>query len=120
MSTKKITKRENYNTLLGLDEVKSNSTLVEFINHEIELLDRKNSKDKKPSANQVANEGIKGAIIEFMEDGVQYTITDINKGCEVCADLSNQRISALVRQLKDEGKVVREEIKGKAYFSKVA
>lgn len=120
MATKKVTKRENYNTLLALDEVKANSNLVEFINHEIELLDRKNSKDKKPSANQIANEGIKEAILDYMENDVQYTITDINKGCEACAELSNQRISALVRQMKDEGKVSREEIKGKAYFTKVA
>ena len=39
------------------------------------------------------------------------------KGCAEIAGLSNQRVSALVRQLKDEGKVTREEIKRKAYFS---
>jgi DNA-binding transcriptional regulator GbsR (MarR family) len=35
------------------------------------------------------------------------------------ADLTNQRVSALVRQLKDEGLVTREEVKRKAYFTKV-
>lgn len=34
------------------------------------------------------------------------------------ADLSNQRVSALVRQLKDDGLVERTEEKRKAYFSK--
>ena len=34
------------------------------------------------------------------------------------ADLSNQRVSALVRQLKEEGFVERTEEKRKAYFSK--
>ena len=46
-----------------------------------------------------------------------YTITDIIKSVPECADLTNQRVSALVRQLKDEGKVVRTEDKRKAYFS---
>lgn len=36
------------------------------------------------------------------------------------ADLSNQRVSALVRQLKDSGLVERTEEKRKAYFSKKA
>ena len=38
----KITKRDNYNALLNIPEVASNAELVAFINHEIELLDRKN------------------------------------------------------------------------------
>jgi DNA-binding transcriptional regulator GbsR (MarR family) len=33
--------------------------------------------------------------------------------------LTNQRVSALVRQLKEDGLVTREEIKRKAYFTKV-
>ena len=49
-----------------------------------------------------------------MEVGKSYTITDIQKamGLE-----SNQKTSALVRQLKDNDLVVRSEVKGKAYFS---
>ena len=40
------------------------------------------------------------------------------KGVVELADLSNQRVSALVRQLKEDGLVLREEEKRKAYFSK--
>jgi hypothetical protein len=46
-----------------------------------------------------------------------YTITDIIKTVPECADLTNQRVSALMRQLKDEVKVVRVEDKRKAYFA---
>ena len=115
-NTKKITKRDYFNTLLGIAEVKANPKLVDFINHEIELLDKKNSADKKPTAQQTANDGIKVAILENMVEGVKYTITDIIKLVPECAELTNQRVSALVRQLKDEGKVVRVEDKRKAYF----
>lgn len=116
MNSKKPTKRDNYNVLLGLDEVKANPTLVDFINHEIELLDKKNSSEKKPTAQQTANDGIKNDILNAMVEGERYTITDLIKLVPTCADLTNQRVSALVRQLKDEGKVERIEDKRKAYF----
>jgi DNA-binding transcriptional regulator GbsR (MarR family) len=52
--------------------------------------------------------------------GQKYTITDLMKSVPELADLSNQRVSALVRQLKDADLVVRTEEKRKAYFEKVA
>ena len=90
---------------------------VEFIAHEIELLSKKNSGEKKLTPQQTANEGIKTAILDNMVEGKMYTITEIIKSVPECADLTNQRVSALVRQLKDEGKVARIEDKRKAYFS---
>lgn len=116
-NVKKMTKRDYFNSLLALDEVKSNPKLVDFINHELELLDKKNSADKKPTAQQTANDSIKVAILDNMVEGKMYTITDIIKSVPECAELTNQRVSALVRQLKDEGKIVRTEDKRKAYFS---
>ena len=74
--------------------------------------------EKKPTATQVANEGIKTAIVEGMEANRNYTVTELQKEIPACAELSNQRVSALLRQLKEEGKVVRIEDKRKAYFSK--
>lgn len=117
MNAKKPTKRENFSALLNLAEVKANPKLVEFINHEIELLEKKNSAEKKPTAQQTANEAIKSAILAAMVEGAKYTITDLIKNVPECADLTNQRVSALVRQLVDERKVVRSEDKRKAYFS---
>lgn len=79
---------------------------------------KKNSAERKPTATQTANEGFKVAILEGMVDGQKYTITDLMKSVEAIADLSNQRVSAIVRQMVESGEVVREEIKRKAYFSK--
>ena len=81
---------------------------------------KKNSAERKPTATQTANAGFKVAILEAMENGKKYTITDLLKTIEAIADLSNQRVSAIVRQMIESGDVVREEIKRKAYFSKVA
>ena len=91
-----------------------------FIEHELELLAKKNSAEKKPTAQQVANQSVADAIVNAMEGGVLYTITDFIKSVPACADLTNQRVSAIVRGLKDAGKVERVEEKRRAYFRKIA
>lgn len=124
MSNKKMTKRENFELLLTLEDVKSNASIVDFINHEIDLLAKRNSADRKPSPKQIENEGFKQAILDFMKAGQSYTITDLIKGIEVFNEMSNQKISALVKQMytTDEEDVssyplIRTEEKRKAYFS---
>ena len=117
MTTKKITKRDRFNALLALSEVQADADLVAFIEHEIELLDKKNSSEKKPTAQQTANESIKAAIVAGMTPNRLYTVTEIQKEIPECAELSNQRVSALLRQMKDDGIVTRTEDKRKAYFS---
>ena len=120
MTNKKVTKREKFEMLKALSEVKANPMLTEFIDHELELLAKKNASEKKPTAQQMANEGLKQTIIEVLtENGGLMTVTDVQKSCEELAELSNQRISALLRQLKDDGKVDRVEDKRKAYFKAV-
>ena len=89
----------------------------EFVAHELELLSKKNSADKKPTAQQTANEAVKTAIVNGMEVNRLYTITELIKEIPECAEMTNQRVSALVRQLVDAGLVKRTEDKRKAYFS---
>lgn len=113
---KKMTKREMF------EQIKANYTLtaeeIEFIDHEIELLNKKNvRKSDKPTKAQIANEGLKDAILELLADGKARTITEITEGCEALEGASPQKVSALLTQLKKAGLVVREEIKRKAYFS---
>lgn len=114
----KMTKRDYFNSLLSLDEVQSNAALVNFINHELDLLAKKNSAERKPTAVQVANEGIKTAILSALSE-TPVTISELQKSAPELAELTNQRISALVRQLVNDGKVVRSEDKRKAYFALV-
>ena len=114
---KKMTKREKFEMLKALSEVKANPMLTEFIDHELALLAKKNASEKKPTAVQVANEALKQTIMDVMvENGCLMTITDIQKSCEGLAELSNQKVSALVRQLKEDGKVEKVEDKRKSYF----
>ena len=115
----KLTKAQKFAMLRAIPAVAENAMLVEFIDHEVELLTKKNSAEKKPTAQQVANAGIATAIIEGMEPNRLYTVTEVIKSIPACADLTNQRVSALLRQLGETGKVKRTEDKRKAYFQVV-
>lgn len=115
MANKKMTKRDYFTAILSKYPLTADEQA--FIEHELELLAKKNSSEKKPTAQQVANEGIKAAIVAGMTPNRLYTITEIQKEIPECAEMSNQKVSALVRQLKDAGLVVKTEDKRKAYFS---
>ena len=119
MAEKKMTKREKFEMLAKIEEVKANPVLVEFIEHELELLAKKNaSGEGKLTAVQIANNGIKEEILECMakEPNRLFTISEMMKLFPCCAELSNQRVTALVKQLKEDGKVERLEEKRKAVF----
>lgn len=116
MTNKKLTKKDHFNALLALEEVKENQALVDFISHELELLSKKNTADRKPTANQTENEVIKSAIVAGMTANRLYTVTEIIKEIPACNELANQKVSALFRQLVAENKVDRIEEKKKAYF----
>ena len=113
----KMTKKDYFKQIMA------NYPLTEsekaFCEKQIELLEKKSasSGERKPTATQIANENIKVELIEKMEVGTYYTITDLTKLFEI--EISNQKMSALVKQLVLEGKMVRTEEKRKAFFSKV-
>lgn len=114
---KKLTKRDYFNTLLTFAEVQENQAMVDFINHELELLAKKNSAEKKPTAQQTANAEIGKAIANALAEEPErlYTVTDIIKSVPACADLTNQRVSAILRGMLGEN-IERVEEKRKAYF----
>ena len=104
---------------IAMKSVEDNKEVYEKLEALKESISKKNSAERKPTATQKANEGYKEAILSFMEVDKKYTISELMKSVVEIADLSNQRVSALVRQLKESGLVERTEEKRKAYFSKV-
>lgn len=124
-TSKRVTKATHFNRLLTIAEVANNPDLVEFINHELELLERKNASpngEKKMTATQKENVGIKEAILSFMEIGKRYTVGDIIKDCPECEGLSTSKVSAILRQMREDvgtGEIRRIEDKRKTYFEKV-
>ena len=83
-----------------------------------EQFEKKNSSEKKPTAQQIANAAIQTAILEGMESGRLYTITELIKEIPSCNDLTNQRVSAIIRGMLGIS-VERVEEKRKAYFRKI-
>lgn len=117
-SSARLTKAQKFAILADLPAVKADPMLSEFIAHEVELLVKKNSADKKPTAQQEANAVIKTAVLEVLGDGKLRTVSDLLKEVPGLPDtMTNQRMSALVRQMVDAGQVKRTEDKRKAYFS---
>ena len=80
-------------------------------------LDKK-AENKKPTTIQKENIGYKDEILATLEVlGKPATITDIQNASDALKALSNQRVTALVKLLKDEGKVTKEVVKKKSYFT---
>lgn len=116
---KKMTKAQKFAIIADLPQVKADPMLAEFIAHEIELLAKKNTTEKKPTAKQTANASVKDNIVALMESDADrlFTITELCKEvADLPEDMTPQRMSAIVRQLKEDGIVERIEEKRKAYF----
>lgn len=114
-----MTKREMF---VKIATVNANDTeIVEFCNHQIDLLDaRKDNKSKSMTKTQKENEGIKAIILEILtEIEGKMTVTEILQYDDRLSAYSNQKISALLRQMT-EAKTVVKTIEGKKSYFQVA
>lgn len=113
---------EKMTNVKALSYVLANCELTDEVREKVEKMkaqfEKKNSAEKKPTANQVANDTLKEAILSEMEDGRLYTISEMMKELPSCADHSNQKLSAIIRQMLGVS-VERVEEKRKAYFRKI-
>ena len=112
-----MTKREMFVAIANVAEVAANAEMVDFLNHQIELLDnRKSSPRKGLTATQKANLGVKELIVNALaESGDKMTVGEILT-CEGLGEYTSQKISALLRQLVLDGRVVKTMEGKKAYF----
>ena len=113
---KKMTKREMFELIR---KELTDPMQIEFIDHELELLAKKNSGERKLTTTQKENLTIKADILASMETDKLYTITDMMKEFACCEGLSNQKVSRLVTQMKEDNLVERIEDKRKVFFKKV-
>lgn len=112
----KMTKREMFEMIKGI--CANDTRIVEFCEHEIELLNRKSSKSTQTKT-QIENENIKGAIVNALtEIAKPVTITEMQELNTEMANYSNQKLSALLKQLvENDKKVVKTVDKKKSYFT---
>ena len=112
----KITKREVIGMMMNEEVVKANPIYVAYLENELALLDKK-AQNKKATKTQEQNVGIKATILKVLTTIGSGTVTDIQNGNEELSTLSNQKVSALVRQLVESGEVVKTTDKKKSIFS---
>lgn len=114
-TSNKVTKRDMFNFIK--DSMADNQSVVDFCNHEIELLDRKASKSGSTKT-QKENEVIMTSIVKSLKSvGCPVTITEFQSKCPEMANFSNQKLSALLKKLVDKGTVTKTVDKKKSYFS---
>ena len=116
-----MTKREMFVAIANLAEVQANPEMVEFLNHQVEMLDARKSSGKTTlTATQKANLGIKEDIISALGDlDHPVTVTELISSDERLENFKPQKISALLTQLKDEQRVVRTMDKKRALYALV-
>lgn len=121
---KKLTNREMLNLIK--EELSANELVVAWVEHQIELLDKKNvANSAKAKANQEKMVEVANTIVEALKESAKpLTITeilDLPKVKEIKVEndknelvsLSNQRVSYL---LNHDNRVTRVVVKKKAYF----
>ena len=111
-----MTKKEMFAEIRKI--VADNAEMVAFIDHEVELLDRKSNGTRKPTKTQVENDGFKADILAALaEIDAPVTIKELCGICDSISGLTNQRITHMLTDLRKDGKVVRSYVKKVAYFT---
>ena len=118
MANKK-TLKDYFNEIIALAEENGRDDLVEFAKGRIEVLNKK-TENRKPSKTDEANAHIKEVIVEALSGVEEATVSELIKLNDELRELSNQKVSALLRQLVETGKVEKYVDKKKSYFSVVA
>jgi len=116
-NTKKVTKKDFYGMIIEMATKNGRNDIVEFAQHEIDLLNNKAGKSTL-TATQKENENIKEVILTELERiGKPVTITELINNSEALNKYTNPKITALCTQLIKAEKIIRVEDKKKAYYS---
>lgn len=112
----KMTKKDVVNMMLADEVIKANQIYVDFLAHELELLNKK-STAKKSTKDSEANETLKAIILDVLATMESGTVSDIQKQNAELSALSNQKVSSLLKSLVEDGQVEKSTDKKKSKFS---
>lgn len=113
-----MTKREMFAAIREV--VADNAEMVTFIDHELELLNKKSSAERKPTATQIENENFKKLIFNHLvELGTAKCIKELQTDIPEIAELSNQRVTHLMSALIKENKITKEYVKKTPFYSAI-
>ena len=87
----------------------------------LEQLDKKANTEKKPTKTQLEADALADALYdEMLAEGGKMTVSDMLAKFDCVKGMSNQKVSAIVRKLKDANRVVKDVEGRKSLFSAVA
>ena len=113
-----MTKREMFAAIREV--VIDNAEMTAFIDHEIELLVKKSSVERKPTKVQLENAHFKEVILAYLtEMGTARCIKELQSEIVEISELSNQRVTHLMTALVTENKVTKEYVKKTPFYSAV-
>lgn len=99
----------------------SHAEIVAKLTEMIDGLEKKSGGEKGLTEQQKQNVNFKEDILALLADGKARTATEIlHEVPTFPAEMTNQRVSQLLRQLWLDGKISKEPVKGKTMFSIVA
>lgn len=116
-----ISKKEIFNRLLELEEVKANELYTEFLQYQIELLDRKTA-TRGGSKKNTENEKLADNLYEMLlKSNAETTIAQITQTEEfsISKGYTPQKIVALLKILLDKGLVEKTTVKRINYYKAV-
>lgn len=117
LKVKKATKKEMFGKLIELAQENERTDLIDFCEHEIELLNKKASASGQTKT-QAENEKIKNVIAEELTRIARaVTISELIKESENLGQYSNQKLSALLKQMVESGTVTKIVDKKKSLFT---
>lgn len=111
-----MTKKEMFNALLAMESVQGNEELKKGLEHELELLENKNNREKKPTANQLQNASLKEQIYNYIRENGQKAVRELIVEVESLNTFSTSKVSALVTGLVKENKLCKSEIIKKVQY----
>lgn len=111
---KKITLKENFERLVkvveGADiEEVTRQELLTFIEGRVEQINKKATAPRKADTEKAQeNEKLAQAMLDILAgNGIPMTITEIMQGDEIFKGVTNQRLTAIMTKLKNDGTVAR-------------
>lgn len=120
MTNKKMTNAQALEIALEVlkeTDAEKYTEVIEKLDKMLIQVNKKSSANRKPTATQLENEGLRVKIAEYLTNtGKRLTVSEMMKEIEGLEELSNQRVTSLATSLYKEGKINREVEKRKAYF----
>jgi len=111
-----MTKKEMFAEIRKV--VADNAEMVAFIDHEVELLNRKSGSPRKPTKTQVENDGFKAEIVNYLtEVDAPKTIKELQAEIPSISGLTNQRITHMLTDLVKAETLTKEYVKKTPYYS---